>query len=133
MLPDVPALRHVVVIDDGSDADISGYGGVTYDDALAEGSPDRDFPERSADDSYILYTGGTTGNPKGVLWRHEDVWRVLGGGINFVTGEQVADEWQQAREGKAGECWCASRYRRSSTARRSGACCRACSAAARSC
>ena len=102
VLPDVPALRHVVVIDDGSDADISGYGGVTYADALAEGSPDRDFPERSADDSYILYTGGTTGNPKGVLWRHEDVWRVLGGGINFVTGEKVADEWQQAREGKDG-------------------------------
>jgi acyl-CoA synthetase (AMP-forming)/AMP-acid ligase II len=102
VLPQTPALKHVVVIEDGSDADIESYGGVTYADALANGSPDRDFGERSPDDRYILYTGGTTGMPKGVLWRHEDVWRVLGGGINFYTGERVADEWQLAREGQAG-------------------------------
>jgi acyl-CoA synthetase (AMP-forming)/AMP-acid ligase II len=102
VLPDTPALRHVIAIEDGSDADIERYGGVTYADALADGSPERDFGPRSADDRYVLYTGGTTGKPKGVLWRHEDVWRVLGGGINFVTGEPVADEWQLAREGQAG-------------------------------
>jgi 3-oxocholest-4-en-26-oate---CoA ligase len=99
VLPDTPRCRHVVVIDDGSDTD---HQGVTYDDALADGSPERDFEPRSADDHYLLYTGGTTGEPKGVLWRHEDVWRVLGGGINFVTGEPVADEWTMAREGAAG-------------------------------
>src|SRR5690606_38129163 len=59
----------------------------------------RDFPERSVDDLYLLYTGGTTGMPKGVMWRHEDVWRVLGGGIDFMTGEAMQDEWQQARAG----------------------------------
>jgi 3-oxocholest-4-en-26-oate---CoA ligase len=95
--PDTPALAHVVVIDDGSDTE---YAGTSYEDALRDGSPTRDFGERSADDHYVLYTGGTTGSPKGVVWRHEDVWRVLGGGINFVTGERVADEWQLAREGK---------------------------------
>ncbi|PRX51234.1 acyl-CoA synthetase (AMP-forming)/AMP-acid ligase II [Prauserella shujinwangii] len=102
VLPDHPQLKHVVVIDDGSapDADYERYGGVDYEAALAASSPERDFGERSADDVYILYTGGTTGYPKGVLWRHEDVWRVLGGGINFVTGEYVADEWQLANEGK---------------------------------
>lgn len=100
VLPDAPLLRHVVVIEDGSDADVSAYGGVSYDDALDEGSPERDFGERSPDDHYVLYTGGTTGNPKGVVWRQEDVWRMLGGGINFVTGEPVADEWQLAREGR---------------------------------
>jgi acyl-CoA synthetase (AMP-forming)/AMP-acid ligase II len=99
VLPDTPQLQHVIVIDDGSDADTTAYGAVDYADALADGSPDRDFGERSADDHYVLYTGGTTGSPKGVVWRHEDVWRVLGGGINFVTGERVADEWQLAREG----------------------------------
>ena len=46
-------------------------------------APERDFGERSADDIYIIYTGGTTGFPKGVMWRHEDFWRVLGGGIDF--------------------------------------------------
>ena len=65
----------------------------------------RDFGERSADDIYLLYTGGTTGYPKGVLWRHEDVWRTLGGGIDFATGERLADEWQQIRRGTAGPGW----------------------------
>ncbi|MCU1683116.1 MAG: acyl-CoA synthetase [Amycolatopsis sp.] len=102
VLPETPKVKHVVVIDDGSGADYSGYGGVDYETALAEGSPDRDFGERSADDLYILYTGGTTGYPKGVLWRHEDIWRALGGGINFVTGEYVADEWTLSEQGKAG-------------------------------
>ncbi|TQJ01127.1 acyl-CoA synthetase [Amycolatopsis cihanbeyliensis] len=100
VLPKAPNLKHVVVIDDGSEADYAGYGGVDYEAALADGSPERDFEERSADDHYILYTGGTTGYPKGVLWRHEDIWRALGGGINFVTGEYVADEWTLANEGK---------------------------------
>ncbi len=34
------------------------------------------------------------------MWRHEDVWRTLGGGIDFVTGERLTDEWQQAKAGK---------------------------------
>ncbi|MDI5977678.1 acyl-CoA synthetase [Amycolatopsis magusensis] len=102
VLPECPELEHVVVVEDGSDADFSAYGGVPYETALAENSPERDFGDRSEDDLYILYTGGTTGYPKGVLWRHEDIWRALGGGINFVTGEYVKDEWQLAEEGKAG-------------------------------
>ena len=59
----------------------------------------RDFGPRSADDVYIIYTGGTTGQPKGVMWRHEDIWRTLGGGIDFITGERLEDEWAQSRAG----------------------------------
>jgi acyl-CoA synthetase (AMP-forming)/AMP-acid ligase II len=52
-----------------------------YEDALAAASPLRDFPERSADDHYVIYTGGTTGMPKGVVWRQEDLFFAgLGGG-----------------------------------------------------
>ena len=32
--------------------------------------------------------------PKGVVWRQEDVFRVLGGGIAFDTGEKIADEYR---------------------------------------
>ncbi len=48
---------------------------------------------------YIIYTGGTTGYPKGVMWRHEDIWRTLAGGIDFITGEPLPDEWAQSRKG----------------------------------
>lgn len=99
VLPGAPAVHTVVAIPDSSDADISGYGGVAYADALAAGSPQRDFGERSGDDIYLLYTGGTTGYPKGVMWRHEDVWRVLGGGIDFMTGLPMEDEWAQSKRG----------------------------------
>ena len=43
-----------------------------------------DFPPRSADDLYILYTGGTTGMPKGVMWRHEDIFFGAFGGGDFA-------------------------------------------------
>ena len=73
-----------------------------YDAALAAASPERDFPARGGDDVYIIYTGGTTGYPKGVMWRHEDIWRTLAGGIDFVTGEPAPDEWAQSRKGLEG-------------------------------
>ncbi|MBF6187204.1 MULTISPECIES: acyl-CoA synthetase [Nocardia] len=97
-----PKLRTVVVVDDDTTGTVpTAADSVEYETALAQSSPDRDFGERSPDDLYMLYTGGTTGMPKGVMWRQEDVWRVLGGGINFLTGEYVADEWDLAKEGQA--------------------------------
>ncbi|WP_244928031.1 acyl-CoA synthetase [Nocardioides sp. W7] len=91
-----PLLQHVVVIEDGSGHEFASYGAVHWDDAVASGSPDRDFEARSGEDLYILYTGGTTGYPKGVMWAHEDVWRTLGGGIDVLTGE-LLDEYSQSR------------------------------------
>ena len=99
-LPQAPAVTHVVVIEDGTDGpDPQVPAGVTvshYEDALAAQSPERDFEPRSNDDTYMLYTGGTTGAPKGVVWRQEDVFMVLGGGIDYMTGEKVASEWELA-------------------------------------
>ena len=55
--------------------------GDAYEDVVTSGDPGRGFGPRSADDHYVLYTGGTTGFPKGVVWRHEDIFfATLGGG-----------------------------------------------------
>ncbi len=96
--PNTPLLKTVIVVDDGTDAPTA-EGTVEYEAALAASSGERDFHDRSTDDIFMIYTGGTTGLPKGVMWRQEDWWRVLGGGINFVTGEYVEDEWEQAKIG----------------------------------
>ncbi|BCJ41200.1 acyl-CoA synthetase [Actinoplanes ianthinogenes] len=100
VIKELPEVRAVVVLPDGTDAAADG---VDYAAALTAGAPRRDFGERSGDDIYLLYTGGTTGYPKGVLWRHEDVWRTLGGGVDFMTGIPLEDEWQQSRRGAAAD------------------------------
>lgn len=101
VLPDTPDVKTILVIEDGSDNDYQRYGGVEFYSAIAQGSPERDFGERSADDIYLLYTGGTTGFPKGVMWRHEDIYRVLFGGTDFATGEFIADEYDLAKAAAA--------------------------------
>jgi acyl-CoA synthetase (AMP-forming)/AMP-acid ligase II len=101
VLPDAPGVRGAVVIDDGAAA-LTSAPGTPYGEALAGASHERDFGARSGDDVYLIYTGGTTGYPKGVLWRHQDIWRTLGGGIDFITGEPLPDEWEQSKRGAAG-------------------------------
>lgn len=100
VLPETPNVKTVLVVEDGSDDDFARYGGVPFEDALALGSPERDFGPRSEDDIYLLYTGGTTGFPKGVMWRHEDIYRVLFGGTDFATGEPIADEYDLSKQAK---------------------------------
>ncbi len=90
-------VRELLVVEDGAD-DALAAGAVEYESALSARAARNDFGSRSGDDLYLLYTGGTTGKPKGVMWRHEDIWRTLGGGIDFMTGA-VLQEGEQAREG----------------------------------
>ncbi|WP_326843857.1 acyl-CoA synthetase [Streptomyces sp. NBC_01558] len=101
--PRAARLRHLVRVG----APAGGPDGATTPDvvefaaAAAAGSPERGFPARSADDQFIIYTGGTTGMPKGVMWRQEDLFFAgLGGGA--PTGEPVARPEELAERVAAG-------------------------------
>ncbi|MFD5267990.1 acyl-CoA synthetase [Streptomyces sp. NPDC058335] len=102
-LPQVPELRHLIRVGAGPDASgpDASLAAVPFADAEAGGSPGRGFPARSADDQFIIYTGGTTGLPKGVMWRQEDLFFAgLGGGA--PTGEPVKKPEELAERVAAG-------------------------------
>lgn len=78
VLPDVPRLRHLLAVGPGEELP----GAQRYEEALAQPDDRGGFPARSADDLVIIYTGGTTGMPKGVMWRQEDLlFGAMSGGI----------------------------------------------------
>jgi fatty-acyl-CoA synthase len=104
---DLPKLRHLVVLEDGTEGDAPGA--VEYEIALASSVPSRGFPARSSDDLYVLYTGGTTGVPKGVVWRHEDIFFAAMGGGGFgkppiTTPEELASRVAPEGEQLVGIC-----------------------------
>lgn len=86
----LPLLNTFVVLDDDSNAPLTGLHAVDYSNAMAQHADTPLAIQRSADDVYVLYTGGTTGMPKGVVWRQEDVIMALGGGMDMATGQRFA-------------------------------------------
>jgi 3-oxocholest-4-en-26-oate---CoA ligase len=87
VLPDLPALKVLIQIaDDSGNALLEGA--VDYESAIQSAPPPAPL-QHSPDDLYVLYTGGTTGMPKGVLWRQHDIFMTSFGGRNLVTGEAV--------------------------------------------
>jgi len=86
VLPKAPKVRVLLHVGEGEGVD----GSVPYEGALASQPGTREgFPIRSADDLFIIYTGGTTGMPKGVMWRQEDLFFAgMGGG--YPAGEPLA-------------------------------------------
>ncbi|MFD9094431.1 acyl-CoA synthetase [Streptomyces collinus] len=96
-LPRAPKLRLLLRV--GTAAEVPGA--TPFTEAEAAASPQRGFPARSGDDQFIIYTGGTTGMPKGVMWRQEDLFFAgLGGGA--PTGEPVKTPGELAERVAAG-------------------------------
>jgi acyl-CoA synthetase (AMP-forming)/AMP-acid ligase II len=100
--PNVAAIRHALpelsvliqVADDSGNALLPGA--VDYEELLAGASAAPPPVTPSPDDLYILYTGGTTGMPKGVLWRSADIYvSAMGGrrtdGRELASLEEIAD------------------------------------------
>jgi 3-oxocholest-4-en-26-oate---CoA ligase len=94
------AARTVLAVDSepGESVDLNSYGleARDYHAALSAATPHRNYEPRSNDDRWIIYTGGTTGKPKGVIWRHEDIFFAglqggRPGGDPVTTPQQVVE------------------------------------------
>jgi len=88
VLPELRDLELLIqVADESGEALLPGA--VDYEAALASAPPELPPVDPSPDDLYILYTGGTTGMPKGVAWRQHDIFRAAMGGRTYGTWELI--------------------------------------------
>lgn len=81
--------------------DDDGAGGnafaVSWHEVVGAGSDERLDIARDPADLIFMYTGGTTGMPKGVMWEHRALYNSLGGGGNAVLGEKASDSVEEHR------------------------------------
>ncbi|HLT69522.1 MAG TPA: acyl-CoA synthetase, partial [Acidimicrobiales bacterium] len=101
VLDRLPRIEVLLQVADDSGNDLL-PGAVDYEEALAGTAPELDV-RPSPDDLYILYTGGTTGMPKGVLWRQHDIFMSAMGGRNILTQEAVESYDDVAAQARAFE------------------------------
>lgn len=81
----LPNLTVLIQVEDGSGNELL-PDAVDYESITGTAEPDGGMPTPSGDDLYVLYTGGTTGMPKGVLWRQHDIFMSAMGGRPFMGG-----------------------------------------------
>ena len=93
----LPNLTLLVQVADDSGNELL-PGAVDYDSLVDTPTPSGGLPQVSPDDLYIVYTGGTTGMPKGVLWRQHDIFvssmggRPFGADRPFGSYQELADQ-----------------------------------------
>ncbi|MFA1701747.1 acyl-CoA synthetase [Mycobacterium intracellulare] len=89
----------LIAVDDGSEAPHL-PGAVSLEDALTQGDTDQRVVG-SPDDLLMICTGGTTGRPKGVLWRQSDIYVSSMAGADHACAEEIHDKVR----GAAGAPW----------------------------
>jgi acyl-CoA synthetase (AMP-forming)/AMP-acid ligase II len=79
----LPGVTQWVQIDDGYP---QMDGAIAYEDYATQGDASPLDIQRESTDQLFIYTGGTTGMPKGVMWSLDALWNVLGAGGNARFG-----------------------------------------------
>lgn len=88
----LPKVVQWIEVADGSEGNADA---ISYEALAEEGTGTPLDIQRSPDDMLFLYTGGTTGMPKGVMWRHHDLWSVMGAGGNPRAGIPPCESMQE--------------------------------------
>jgi acyl-CoA synthetase (AMP-forming)/AMP-acid ligase II len=79
-------VRAILVVDGDGDNFEPGLNATTDSyEALLKNPGRHENPSRTGDDIVFMYTGGTTGMPKGVMWRQRDLYQTLSGGTSGTT------------------------------------------------
>ncbi|MGH9047390.1 MAG: AMP-binding protein, partial [Acidimicrobiales bacterium] len=92
----LPAVKRWYAVDDGSPVP---DWAISYESIVAPGAERPDAPwGRAGDDLVLLYTGGTTGMPKGVMWEQHELFQVIGAGGDPFTGTPPASDMTELRQ-----------------------------------
>lgn len=97
----LPKVKEWIEITDGGA--LGNAFAVRWEEIVGEGTDQRLDVRRDPSDLLFMYTGGTTGMPKGVMWEHKALYNSLGGGGNAVLGEPASESVLQHRERVAQE------------------------------
>src|SRR5439155_7786540 len=90
--PQLPMVKRWYVVADGNPEP---PWATPYEPVVAAGNDRVEAPwGRSGEDLLLLYTGGTTGMPKGVMWEQDQLFQVLGGGGNPIAGTPPAKDME---------------------------------------
>lgn len=88
----LPKVREWIEVPDGSEGNAFA---ARYEEIVGAGTDERLDLRRDPGDLIFMYTGGTTGMPKGVMWEHRALYNSLGGGGNVALGEKASESREE--------------------------------------